>query len=84
MLSEKIQKILLEVQKPGRYVGGELNSVVKDKDSVAVRYAFPAAGEQRRSRVQGTERNARRQGNCRCGEFGTACGSAAAASGNLR
>ncbi|MBR5262293.1 MAG: TIGR03960 family B12-binding radical SAM protein [Clostridia bacterium] len=40
MLSEKIQKILLEVQKPGRYVGGELNSVVKDKDSVAVRYAF--------------------------------------------
>ncbi|MBQ5592567.1 MAG: TIGR03960 family B12-binding radical SAM protein [Clostridia bacterium] len=40
MLSEKIQKILLEVQKPGRYVGGELNSVIKDKDSVAVRYAF--------------------------------------------
>lgn len=40
MLSEKIQKILLEVQKPGRYVGGELNSVVKNKDNVAVRYAF--------------------------------------------
>ena len=40
MLSEKIQKILLEVQKPGRYVGGELNSVVKNKDDVAVRYAF--------------------------------------------
>ena len=40
MLSEKIQKILLEVQKPGRYVGGEFNSVVKDKDSVAVRYAL--------------------------------------------
>ena len=34
MLSEKIQKILLEVQKPGRYVGGELNSVVKNKDDV--------------------------------------------------
>ena len=40
MLSEKIQKILLEVQKPGRYVGGELNSVVKDKNSVDIRYAF--------------------------------------------
>lgn len=40
MLSEKIQKILLEVQKPGRYVGGELNSVIKNKDVVAVRYAF--------------------------------------------
>lgn len=40
MLSEKIQKILLEVQKPGRYVGGELNSVVKNKDDVTVRYAF--------------------------------------------
>lgn len=40
MLSEKIQKILLEVQKPGRYVGGELNSVIKSKDDVAVRYAF--------------------------------------------
>lgn len=40
MLSEKIQKILLEVQKPGRYVGGELNSVIKNKEDVAVRYAF--------------------------------------------
>ena len=40
MLSEKIQKILLEVQKPGRYVGGELNSVIKNKDDVDVRYAL--------------------------------------------
>ncbi len=40
MLSEKIQEILLQVQKPGRYVGGELNSIVKNKDEVAVRYAF--------------------------------------------
>ncbi len=40
MLSEKIQEILLQVQKPGRYVGGELNSVIKNKDEVAVRYAF--------------------------------------------
>lgn len=40
MLSEKIKGILLDVQKPGRYVGGELNSVVKNADEVEVRYAF--------------------------------------------
>lgn len=40
MLSEKIKGILLDVQKPGRYVGGELNSVVKNKSEVKVRYAF--------------------------------------------
>ena len=28
------------VQKPGRYVGGELNSVIKDKADVDVRFAF--------------------------------------------
>ena len=40
MLSQDISKILLDVQKPGRYVGGELNSVVKDGGGVDVRYAF--------------------------------------------
>ena len=40
MLSTKIEKILQKVQKPGRYVGGELNSVIKDKDKIDVRYAF--------------------------------------------
>lgn len=40
MFSQKIEKILQEVQKPGRYVGGELNSVIKDKNKVDVRYAF--------------------------------------------
>jgi len=40
MLSEKIKEVLLEVQKPGRYVGGELNSVVKNAEDVSVRYAF--------------------------------------------
>jgi len=40
MLSKKLEKILPLVQKPGRYTGGELNSVVKDKNSVAIRYAF--------------------------------------------
>lgn len=35
-----LQSILMEVQKPGRYTGGELGSVVKDKDAVDVRFAF--------------------------------------------
>ena len=40
MYPKKIEKFLLKVQKPGRYTGGELNSVVKDKDNVDIRYAF--------------------------------------------
>lgn len=36
----KLDKILPLVQKPARYVGGELNSVTKDKDKVDIRYAF--------------------------------------------
>jgi radical SAM family uncharacterized protein len=36
----KLDKILLKVQKPGRYVGGELNIVVKNWDSVSTRVAF--------------------------------------------
>ncbi len=40
MYPKEIEKFLLRVQKPGRYTGGELNSVVKDKDSVDIRYAF--------------------------------------------
>lgn len=35
-----VEKILQYVQKPARYVGGELNSVVKDADKVDLRYAF--------------------------------------------
>ena len=34
------EKILSKVQKPGRYTGGEVNSVVKDKSKVDVRFAF--------------------------------------------
>ena len=34
------EKLLLSVQKPGRYSGGEINSVVKDKKEVDVRFAF--------------------------------------------
>lgn len=40
MIPEKAEKVLLKVQKPGRYVGGELNSVMKDKSKVDLRYAF--------------------------------------------
>ena len=40
MLKEKIERILPLVQKPARYTGGELNSVVKDKENVDIRFAF--------------------------------------------
>lgn len=40
MINKDVEKILLKVQKPGRYVGGELNSVVKNKEDVDVRFAF--------------------------------------------
>ena len=39
-MNQQIEKLLLRVQKPGRYVGGELNAVMKERDSVDVRYAF--------------------------------------------
>ena len=39
-MTEKIESILSKVQKPGRYAGGELNSVVKDKQAVNIRFAF--------------------------------------------
>jgi radical SAM family uncharacterized protein len=39
-IESKLDRILLKVQKPGRYVGGELNSVVKDWDKVSARVAF--------------------------------------------
>ncbi len=35
-----LEKLLEAVQKPGRYTGGEVNSVVKDKNQVSIRYAF--------------------------------------------
>jgi radical SAM family uncharacterized protein len=39
-LDKKMEKCLLKVQKPGRYCGGELNSVVKNKSEVDLRFAF--------------------------------------------
>ena len=40
MVNKEVEKILPLVQKPGRYIGGELNSVIKDKSKVNLRYAF--------------------------------------------
>ncbi len=36
----EVERLLKYVQKPGRYTGGELNSIIKDKDKVDIRYAF--------------------------------------------
>lgn len=40
MIPKQLEKILLEVQKPSQYIGGELNSVVKNREEVNVRLAF--------------------------------------------
>ena len=40
MLKDKLDKILLKVQKPARYIGGEVGSIIKDKSAVDIRYAF--------------------------------------------
>lgn len=40
MLKDKIEKHLLEVQKPSRYIGGEVGSIIKDKSKISVRFAF--------------------------------------------
>lgn len=40
MLKEKIDSLLDHVQKPARYMGGEMNAVLKKADQVAIRYAF--------------------------------------------
>lgn len=39
-LSDRIEKLLMSVQKPVRYMGGEFNAVMKDPAQVDVRYAF--------------------------------------------
>ena len=33
-------EILLNIEKPARYIGGEVNAVVKDKDKVDIRFAM--------------------------------------------
>ena len=36
-------EILLKIEKPARYIGGEINSVMKDKEKVAIRFAMAFA-----------------------------------------
>ncbi len=40
MDNAKLEKLMLSVQKPGRYSGGEINQIIKDKSKVDVRFAF--------------------------------------------
>ena len=40
MSNKNISSVLKSVSKPGRYIGGEFNSVAKNKDEVSVRFAF--------------------------------------------
>ena len=39
-IKNKLEKILLKAMKPARYIGGEIGSVIKDRDKVDVRFAF--------------------------------------------
>ena len=39
-MTDTLHRILPQVQKPARYVGGEYNQIVKDKRDVDVRVAF--------------------------------------------
>ena len=39
-MDPRLEDILLEVEKPARYVGGEYNETIKDKSEVDVRFAF--------------------------------------------
>jgi radical SAM family uncharacterized protein len=39
-IENKLDRILLKVQKPGRYVGGELNSIIKDWATTQTKVAF--------------------------------------------
>ena len=40
MIDAKLERILLRVQKPARYTGGEYNEIIKDKANVDVRFAM--------------------------------------------
>lgn len=41
MINDKLlDKVLRRVEKPARYIGGEINSIVKDLDNINTRFAF--------------------------------------------
>ena len=39
-MDKRLERILPRVQKPARYVGGEYNAILKNKDEVDTRIAF--------------------------------------------
>ena len=39
-LSDKIDSLMMQVEKPVRYIGGEFGSIMKNPEDVSVRYAF--------------------------------------------
>ncbi len=39
-ISQQLERILMRVQKPGRYIGGEVSSVKKDLSQMDVKFAF--------------------------------------------
>ena len=39
-IESRLERILLKVQKPGRYVGGEINTIIKDWEKTPTRVAF--------------------------------------------
>ncbi|MDO4486512.1 MAG: TIGR03960 family B12-binding radical SAM protein [Bacillota bacterium] len=43
LIDKELDRVLKKVEKPARYIGGEVNSVIKDPEQVAVRvgFAFP-------------------------------------------
>lgn len=40
IMDKKLEQLLLNTQKPARYIGGEAGSIVKDKSKIDVRFAF--------------------------------------------
>ncbi len=42
MIPKKLEHLLLQVEKPGRYIGGELNQIIKEKEGkTRVAFCFP-------------------------------------------
>ncbi len=39
-MNPKLEQLFSKVQRPARYTGGELNSIIKDKNNVNLRFAF--------------------------------------------
>ncbi len=39
-IQSRIEPLLMQVQKPAQYIGGEVGSIIKDRDKVSVRFAF--------------------------------------------